>query len=167
MKTRKLLAWMVLFTGLGFTLLAVTAPAQDSPAPPNDQAYAQDQPSQDQNQPDQNQDPPDPPGRVGRLNYIQGSVSFRPAGEDDWVTAVPTPSSQGAGVDPADQPRSRHGGGHLGTRFVVRVPLGHRGISQGPKDRLRHRGLAIHFVAGYEADDRLVVGGGGDAAEPA
>jgi hypothetical protein len=31
----------------------------------------------------------DPPGRVGRLNYSQGSVSFRPAGEDDWVTAVP------------------------------------------------------------------------------
>lgn len=35
---------------------------------------------------DQSQDPPD---RVGRLNYSQGSVSFRPAGEDDWVTAVP------------------------------------------------------------------------------
>lgn len=31
----------------------------------------------------------DPPGRVARLNYSQGSVSFRPAGEDDWVTAVP------------------------------------------------------------------------------
>lgn len=30
----------------------------------------------------------DPPGRVGRLNYMQGSVSFRPAGEDDWVAAV-------------------------------------------------------------------------------
>lgn len=31
----------------------------------------------------------DPPGRVGRLDYSQGSVSFRPAGEDDWVGAVP------------------------------------------------------------------------------
>ncbi len=31
----------------------------------------------------------DPPTRVGRLNYLQGSVSFRPAGEDDWVDAVP------------------------------------------------------------------------------
>ena len=31
----------------------------------------------------------DPPTRVGRLNYSEGSVSFRPAGEDDWVTAVP------------------------------------------------------------------------------
>ncbi len=31
----------------------------------------------------------DPPGRVARLNFSQGSVSFRPAGEDDWVAAVP------------------------------------------------------------------------------
>ena len=30
----------------------------------------------------------DPPGRVARLNYIQGSVSFQPAGEPDWVSAV-------------------------------------------------------------------------------
>ena len=31
----------------------------------------------------------DPPGRVARLNFAEGSISFRPAGEDDWVTAVP------------------------------------------------------------------------------
>jgi hypothetical protein len=31
----------------------------------------------------------DPPGRVARLGYIEGSVSFQPAGEDDWVGAVP------------------------------------------------------------------------------
>jgi hypothetical protein len=31
----------------------------------------------------------DPPGRVARLNYSQGSISFRPAGEDDWVSGVP------------------------------------------------------------------------------
>jgi hypothetical protein len=29
----------------------------------------------------------DPPGRVGRLNYIDGSVSFQPAGVNDWVDA--------------------------------------------------------------------------------
>lgn len=29
----------------------------------------------------------DPPGRVGRLNYISGTVSFQPAGVDDWVAA--------------------------------------------------------------------------------
>ncbi len=31
----------------------------------------------------------DPPARVARLNYIQGAVSFQPAGEPDWVDAVP------------------------------------------------------------------------------
>ena len=29
----------------------------------------------------------DPPSRVARLNMIQGSVSFQPAGEQDWVAA--------------------------------------------------------------------------------
>ena len=31
----------------------------------------------------------DPPGRVARMNYVQGSVSFQPGGEGDWVSAVP------------------------------------------------------------------------------
>ena len=67
MKTRKLWAWMVLFASFAFVLQASTiAKAQDD---------------EDASQ--------DPPGRVARLNYSQGSVSFRPAGEDDWVTAVP------------------------------------------------------------------------------
>ena len=30
----------------------------------------------------------DPPTRVARLGYLQGSVSFQPAGESDWVEAV-------------------------------------------------------------------------------
>src|SRR5436309_15588116 len=33
-------------------------------------------------------DQDDPPGRVARLSYTHGSVSFNPAGTDDWVTAV-------------------------------------------------------------------------------
>jgi hypothetical protein len=33
-------------------------------------------------------DDDDPPGRVARLDYRQGAVSFRPAGESDWVSAV-------------------------------------------------------------------------------
>jgi hypothetical protein len=35
------------------------------------------------------QDQDDPPGRVARLSYMEGSVSFQPAGEDEWVQAVP------------------------------------------------------------------------------
>ena len=35
------------------------------------------------------QDQYDPPSRVARLGYMEGSVSFQPAGESDWVQAVP------------------------------------------------------------------------------
>src|SRR5712692_8510514 len=31
----------------------------------------------------------DPPSRVARLGYMEGSVSFQPAGETEWVQAVP------------------------------------------------------------------------------
>jgi len=74
MKTRKLWAGMVLLASFALVLqISTMAKAQDD-------AQGQDQ-DQDQSQ--------DPPGRVARLNFMQGSVSFRPAGEDDWVTAVP------------------------------------------------------------------------------
>jgi hypothetical protein len=33
-------------------------------------------------------DEDDPPSRVARLGYVSGSVSFQPAGTDDWVSAV-------------------------------------------------------------------------------
>lgn len=33
-------------------------------------------------------DQDDPPTRVARLGYMEGSVSFQPAGEDEWVGAV-------------------------------------------------------------------------------
>ncbi|HYL62900.1 MAG TPA: DUF6600 domain-containing protein [Candidatus Methylomirabilis sp.] len=33
-------------------------------------------------------DDDDPPGRVARLGYVRGNVSFEPAGTDDWVAAV-------------------------------------------------------------------------------
>ena len=82
MRTRKLWAWMLVLASFAFVLeFSTIAKAQDD-------ANVQDQ-SQDQSQ-DQGQDESqDPPGRVARLNFYQGSVSFRPAGEDDWVTAVP------------------------------------------------------------------------------
>src|ERR1700693_4256436 len=33
-------------------------------------------------------DQEDPPSRVARLGYMQGSVSFQPAGESEWVEAA-------------------------------------------------------------------------------
>ena len=40
-------------------------------------------------QDDQVPEATDPPARVARLSFLYGSVSFQPAGENDWVTAVP------------------------------------------------------------------------------
>jgi hypothetical protein len=94
MKDRfKLLPAVVVLTGL---LLASTAtPRMQAQDPPSGQAQGQiqSQPagaSQNDTQNDrQNQDPAqDPPGRVARLDYSTGSVSFQPGGEGDWVTAV-------------------------------------------------------------------------------
>ncbi|HLV88028.1 MAG TPA: DUF6600 domain-containing protein [Candidatus Sulfotelmatobacter sp.] len=68
MKTQKLWAFLAFMAVFAFVLqLSTITRAQDE--------------DDDQGQ--------DPPGRVARLNYAQGSISFRPAGEDDWVTAVP------------------------------------------------------------------------------
>ena len=61
---KEILSWMSLLVGVA--LLTTVLPQQ---------ATAQDQ--------------DDPPGRVARLGYMQGSVSFQPAGESDWVQAVP------------------------------------------------------------------------------
>src|SRR5579863_2050014 len=33
-------------------------------------------------------DDDDPPSRVARLAFVDGQVSFQPAGTDDWVSAV-------------------------------------------------------------------------------
>jgi hypothetical protein len=38
---------------------------------------------------DADQQDADPPSRVARLNFIQGSISFQPAGTSDWVDANP------------------------------------------------------------------------------
>jgi hypothetical protein len=38
---------------------------------------------------DQNNGQNDPPGRVARLNFIQGSVSYQVSGDQDWVQADP------------------------------------------------------------------------------
>ena len=68
------------------------AAQQDQPADQPDQSPA----PQDQTvtQPDQAPAQPDaspaqdPPGRVARLSYSNGAVSFQPGGQGDWVTAV-------------------------------------------------------------------------------
>jgi len=105
-----ILAALMLVFAAPFRVLAQEAPQQDQAQPTQNQAApdqpaqaqpAQDQPSQDQgpqnepaqnqpaqNQPAQNQPAQDPPGRAARLSFTDGSVSFQPGGEGDWVEAV-------------------------------------------------------------------------------
>jgi uncharacterized protein DUF6600 len=72
---------------LAFMLHApVGVKAQDTQAVqyPQSAPDAQNPPSENP----QDANTPDPPSRVARLNYMDGSVSFQPGGENDWVTAV-------------------------------------------------------------------------------
>jgi uncharacterized protein DUF6600 len=51
-------------------------------------SLAQDRPSYPDQQVQQGGDQDDPPTRAARLSYTGGSVSFAPAGTDEWVNAV-------------------------------------------------------------------------------
>lgn len=58
----------------------------------------------------------DPPGRVARLSYTYGSVSFQPAGVDDWFSADfnrPLTTGDHVFVDPASTAELQIGGGAL------------------------------------------------------
>lgn len=79
--------WAGIAACLAFMLHApVGVKAQDTQAVqyPQSAPDAQNPPSQNP----QDANTPDPPSRVARLNYMDGSVSFQPGGENDWVTAV-------------------------------------------------------------------------------
>ncbi|HZS48774.1 MAG TPA: DUF6600 domain-containing protein [Blastocatellia bacterium] len=58
----------------------------------------------------------DPPARVGRLNYISGEVSFRPADLDDWAAAsINYPLTTGDHIWTDDQSRAEL---HIGSTVV-------------------------------------------------
>jgi hypothetical protein len=77
--------WAVIVAGLAVMLQApLGAKAQDAQVAPDSQAAQAPQGPQDS----QDANAQDPPGRVARLNYMEGSVSFQPGGENDWVDAV-------------------------------------------------------------------------------
>jgi hypothetical protein len=65
-------------------------------------------------------DDEDPPSRVARMNYIQGSVSFQPGGEGEWVTAVPNrPLTSGDNLWTDQDSRAEL---HVGTTAVRLAP---------------------------------------------
>ena len=58
----------------------------------------------------------DPPGRVARLNFMQGSVSLQPAGTQDWVDADPNrPLTTGDNVWSGDDGRGEL---HIGSTAI-------------------------------------------------
>src|ERR1700693_5309934 len=78
-------SWAVMAATLAFLLqLPLASGAQDAQVVPDSQAPQNpDAQNADAQNPDQ-----DPPSRVARLNYMDGSVSFQPGGENDWVEAA-------------------------------------------------------------------------------
>ena len=68
--------------GFSFAVLATAILLLCQNAP---RAFAQDYPP---DQPQYQQGDQDPPTRAGRLSDIEGSVSFQPGGEGDWLDAV-------------------------------------------------------------------------------
>lgn len=89
MKKRKCgWSWAGIAACLVFMLHApVGVKAQDTQAVQYPQSSPDGQNAQTPQNP-QDANTPDPPSRVARLNYMDGSVSFQPGGESDWVTAV-------------------------------------------------------------------------------
>jgi hypothetical protein len=82
MKTRKLSTSTILLASLALLLqLSTSVWAQDDNQNNNNGQTQDGQAQEDQTQ--------DPPGRVARLSDSQGSISFRPASEDDWVSGTP------------------------------------------------------------------------------
>src|SRR4051812_16958868 len=76
-------------TGFSIAALAVAAmllqTAKPASAQDNDPNYSQDSRYDDR----ENGQSYDPPARAGRIGYVEGSVSFQPGGEGDWLDAVP------------------------------------------------------------------------------
>lgn len=83
MKTRKnRWIWAVAIAIFAFMLQTpAELKAQDAQVTPDSQSAQGPQGVQDSNT-------QDPPSRVARLNLMEGSVSFQPGGENDWVDAV-------------------------------------------------------------------------------
>jgi len=83
----------------------------------------------------------DPPGRVARLDYIDGSVSFQPGGENDWVDAVLNrPLTTGDNLWTDEESRAE-------------VHIGSTALRLGPKT-----GITLLEVSDRAAQIRLAMG---------
>ena len=92
MKRQTTLGRWSLLIAFAFLLAMAVRPMVAQEAAQNQDQAQQDQQYQGQDQDqdqDENADPSqDPPNRIAQLNYTNGSVSFQPGGQGDWVDAV-------------------------------------------------------------------------------
>lgn len=71
-----------------------------------------------QAQPQPDGDPQDPPARVARMSYVTGTVSFQPAGVEDWVAApLNRPLTTGDQFWADDQARAEFQAGNVTLRI--------------------------------------------------
>jgi hypothetical protein len=101
----------------------------------------------------------DPPGRVGRLNYIDGLVSFQPAGVNDWVDAsVNRPLIPGDNIWVGDRGRSELHIGSTALRLGPNTAFQFLNLDdQGVQIRLSEGTLTVHMRnfaqnQGFEVD---------------
>jgi hypothetical protein len=87
----------------------------------------------------------DPPARVGRLNLINGTVSFRPVGVDDWVPAEPNRIvTSGVGLWIEDNSRAE-------------VHVGSTAVRVGPQTALDFMNVDDQTLQGRLAQGRITV----------
>jgi hypothetical protein len=88
----------------------------------------------------------DLPGRVGRLNYIDGPVSFQPAGVNDWVDAsVNRPLIPGDNIWVGDRGRSELHVGSTALRLGANTAFQFLNLDdQGVQIRLSEGTLTVH-----------------------
>jgi hypothetical protein len=83
----------------------------------------------------------DPPGRVARLDYMDGAVSFQPGGENDWVDAVLNrPLTTGDNLWADEESRAE-------------VHIGSTALRLGPKT-----GITLLEVSDHASQIRLAMG---------
>ncbi|MDD5542679.1 MAG: FecR domain-containing protein [Acidobacteriia bacterium] len=100
----------------------------------------------------------DPPGRVGRINFIQGPVSFRPATVDDWGPATPNyPLTTGDHLWTDQGSRTEIHIGSTAIRMADQTEIGFLNLSdEAIQIRLSQGSLNLR-VRHFDADDAYEV----------
>jgi hypothetical protein len=110
--------------------------------------------AQDEGDPDDQ----DPPGRVARLDFSQGAVSFQAAGEGDWVTAVPNrPMVTGDNLWADEDSRAEVHVGSAALRLGAKTGISFLDLSDNATQIRLEQGSLIVRVRHVDDDDTYEV----------